>query len=100
MSRLSCKLLAAMFALAAVLLLPRRGEMQMPGEKAPAPVTLQDILELKIETKDFQDKASLKDQLAFLHNKLRNDRKVELPILVDSEAFKELSPDAPEIYDT
>jgi tetratricopeptide (TPR) repeat protein len=42
---------------------------------------------------------SLKEALGLIYEKL-NASNIELPIIVDTEAFKELAPEAPDVYET
>src|SRR5262249_3004715 len=60
------------------------------------------LLEDTIDMKDFQAPMTLKEALGLLQDKLNARYKDEdaLPILVDEGAFKEATPDAPDIYDT
>lgn len=60
---------------------------------------IQRILEDPIDLKDFQLPMKLKEALGLFYEKLAAKGK-EVPILVDTEAFKAENPDAPDIYDT
>jgi tetratricopeptide (TPR) repeat protein len=57
------------------------------------------LLEEQIDMKDFQAPMNLKEALGLFMEKFAAKGK-DLPILVDTEAFKEEAPDAPSIYDT
>jgi len=57
------------------------------------------LLEEPIEMKDFQLPMTLKEALGLFYEKMAA-KGLELPILVDTEAFKDGNNDAPDIYDT
>src|SRR5262249_3749510 len=57
------------------------------------------LLSEEIETKPFQTQMTLKEFLGMLYETLSAKGK-ELPILIDTNAFKEADPDAEDIYDT
>ncbi len=63
---------------------------------------IEKLLDETIDMKDFQAPMTLKEALSLIQDKLTAKYKDEdaLPILVDSEAFKEENGDAPDIYDT
>ncbi len=69
------------------------------GDREKAKPTIADILEEQIEMKDFQLPMTLKEALGLFYEKMAT-RGLELPILVDTEAFKDGNADAPDIYDT
>ncbi len=56
---------------------------------------LEDVIDM---SKDFQNQMTLKEVLGLFYEKYQAKGK-ELPILVDQQAFKDESPDAPEIYE-
>jgi hypothetical protein len=100
----------ALLALAAMLVLPDRhtgqtpdgrpGEGQKRGDKKPAqPAKFHHLLGERLDMKEFQQELSLKECLQLIIDQFAN-RRIELPILVDTEAFKMDNPDAPDIYET
>jgi hypothetical protein len=88
--------LAVALALAVVLGLPLSAAAQTPGDQAKRTLA---ILNEPIEMKDFQQPMTLKDALGLLTEKLEA-RRMELPILVDIEAFRAENPDSPDVYET
>lgn len=60
---------------------------------------LAESLEEPIDMKDFQLPMTLKEALGKFYEVFEAKGK-ELPILIDTNAFKEESPDAPDVYDT
>jgi hypothetical protein len=76
------------------------GKDDLPGGKrATATKKPLLILEEKIDVDKFGASLSLKDALGVLQKDLA-DRGMELDIIVDADAFKELNPDAPDVFDT
>ncbi len=61
--------------------------------------SIKELLDEEIEMKDFQAPMTLKEALGLFMERFAGKQK-DLPILVDTEAFKEENPDAPSIYDT
>jgi hypothetical protein len=81
---------------AAMLLL---GRLVVGGGNAPRSANLWNILDMPVEMQSFQGPMSFKDALRDLHDVLAK-KGLELPIVVNVEAFKTENPDAPSIYDT
>jgi len=61
--------------------------------------SIKKLMDEQIEMKDFLAPMNLKECLELFMQKFAGKNK-DLPILVDTEAFKEENPDAPSIYDT
>ncbi|MBI3410031.1 MAG: VWA domain-containing protein [Planctomycetes bacterium] len=59
---------------------------------------IEKYLSEKVEMKDFLNPMTLKEALGLLYEKFQA-KNMELPILIDSAAFKEENPDAPDIYE-
>jgi RNA polymerase sigma factor (sigma-70 family) len=70
-------------------------------QKQSSRQALLNILDKQIDTEPFQQSGlmSLREALANLVDRVHNAYKIEIPILVDIEAFKAENPDAPDFYE-
>src|SRR5438093_5211218 len=74
------------------------GKQDKKGDKTPTKVAA--ILNEHVNIKEIQNNdISLKEALLWLHEQLEA-RGIEFNVIVDTDAFKEENPDAPDIYDT
>jgi hypothetical protein len=94
---------AALITLALLVSAPCSASAQdlakQPGKKPATPTKPAALLTELLDTADLQQPLTLKEALIHLYEQL-NARGLELPLLVDSDAFKEENPDAPDVYET
>ena len=84
--------------------------LQLPAlaaGQAPGELTGRDILralQTPIDMTDFQNPMTLKEAMGLFYEKVQNlgvlGRGIGLPILVDQAGFKEVAPEAPDVYET
>lgn len=84
--------------------------LQLPviaAAQAQGELTARDILralQTPIDMNDFQNPMTLKETMGLFYEKVQNlgvlGRGVGLPVLIDQAGFKEVAPEAPDIYDT
>lgn len=108
-----CAFAGVALTLGLIVLLPGRqlGHGGLPQQPKPAPAqdnpdpkvqdanSLQRVLAERIDTKDFQEPQNFKTFLERLE-KLLAARGLNLQVSVDSNAFKEDNPDAPDVWET
>jgi hypothetical protein len=103
------KCAAVLFAVASCLALRQLVVAQAPAAKLAGanaePIsrtTLLKTVELSIPTKPLHDKGpmSLKEFLGLLEETVKSNHGKELPMQLDSEAFRAINPDAPEVAET